>query len=522
MIFELTLFTSFTMYHLIIGLGLFLILSAVMRVIKISAELQSWLWATAFVITTLVPFATFVQEPKPNTYIVGEEQVYTNALTAQQIKDLADGKQVPFEVPEPQPEWNIPSQIVFLLTTWLYVFLAIWGLGSGWRALSVWQSFSRTRQLVSSGNQISKNHAVQRISRFPVLTSDKVSTPMATGLVSPKILIPTSLMERFNEEQLVPIVLHELAHIKRKDLWVSLFQETLAIIFWWSPVMRILNNKIHISRELACDMRAAEGLSSGKQYAQSLVDCAQLMVTERCNVQAMGLFSKKKELTFRVNEMLKIKNIKAPKALTTAVSCVALTIATVSIAQAYMPKINVSSVEQEANYFSKLSRAKGEMLMEAIKDQDYGMIDLMIKNGLDINTPIRGDGTALIVAVKTENREMVEALIKLGANVDQAARGDGSPLIAASWKGNVDLARMLIEKGAGVNKVVPGDETALINASRRGHLDFVELLVENGADVNLGLHVDNRGRTGTEYRSPLNMASNKKIIDYLISKGAKK
>lgn len=40
------------------------------------------------------------------------------------------------------------------------------------------------------------------------------------------------------------------------------------------------------------------------------------------------------------------------------------------------------------------------MLMEVIDDNDLSLIQLMINNGLDVNTPIIGDGNALIVAVR--------------------------------------------------------------------------------------------------------------------------
>ena len=45
-------------------------------------------------------------------------------------------------------------------------------------------------------------------------------------------------------------------------------------------------------------------MKNSKQYAQSLIDCAKLMVIEQRSILAMGLFSKKKELNYRVGAVL--------------------------------------------------------------------------------------------------------------------------------------------------------------------------------------------------------------------------
>lgn len=529
MIFELTLFASFTLYHLIIGVCLLLLLSALFRLVRVSAEVQSWLWATAFVIATIAPFATFASIPEavPAQAAIAMEQ--TVSLPRGGGRDAAPGTALrPIIVQDSQPgdhqpQWHVPGEFVFEFTAVFYLFMAVWALGSVRRAWQVCRSGWQTRHLRASANPLRAGSRLTSLSPFPLLESAAINTPMAIGLVSPVIVIPSSLAARFSHKQLAPVILHELAHIERSDLWVGLFQETLAIVFWWSPVMRILNHRIHIARELACDMRAASRLASGKQYAQSLLDCAQLMVSERSNALAMGLFTQKKELNHRINEVLKTKNIKAPSALTTAIICLGLAAGTVSVAEAYVPAINVPSVQQEANYFSKLSEAEGERLMAAIRKKDRTTISQMVKDGLDINTPIIGDGTALIIAVRYGDADMVTWLMAQGASVNQAARGDGNPLIMAAMKGNLDLTKLLLEKGAKVDAIVPGDETALITASRRGHADVVKYLVGRGADVNLGVEVMevHDGATRTVLWTPLNKAANRSIRQFLKDAGAK-
>ena len=45
------------------------ILFTLIKILKLSAEMQSWLWLTAFIISTLVPFSLFVQEVKPSPVV---------------------------------------------------------------------------------------------------------------------------------------------------------------------------------------------------------------------------------------------------------------------------------------------------------------------------------------------------------------------------------------------------------------------------------------------------------------------
>jgi bla regulator protein BlaR1 len=233
----------------------------------------------------------------------------------------------------------------------------------------------------------------------------------------------------------------------------------------------------------------------------------------------MGLFSQRKELTHRINEVLKSKNIKTPNFILIAGACLGLTIATAQAAHSFAPKISINDVQSDSLHYSLLNQRDGLKLVKAVVNNDIKAIINMQNEGIDINTPAIGDGTALMVAVRKNNKTMVQALIDLGANVNQSSLRDGNPLINASMLNNLELAQLLINQGANVNAVVPRDETPLINATRRGHLKMSQLLVSYGADVNLKVHTG--AWDGNRIRTPLNMARTQEIKDYLIENGAK-
>ena len=530
---ELTFFVTFALQHLLIGLCLFLVLVLLIKLFDFTAELQSWLWVTAFFVTALIPFVPATQHNEPGSDVERRPEIIA------QILDNNAGSQNTVENLEPQflvenssnkfaapaIHWSISTQLMYGLAIWFYFLLFIWFVGSCWRMSAVINSVRHTREILANAYPIESMHKLKGLEDLRIHISRQAQTPMAAGLFSPVVILPKSLTEQLSREQLAPIILHEWAHIQRRDLWVATLQEFFAIVFWWSPIIRILNRKIHVARELACDMRAAKKLEDGKQYAQSLVDCASLMLTHQKNVLAVGLFSKKKDLTRRVNEVLKIKNVSMPKLVTTLIVCLAFAVTSFSLAQNYAPQINLAEVDNTVDEFpadawAVSSRAEGEKLLGAVRKGDFVLLKKMLGSGYDANTLVPGEGTPLLEAVRSENEKMVKFLIDYGADVNLASKWDGSPLIAAATTDNILLAKILIKNGADINGVVETDETPLINASRHGHMGMVKFLVDNGADVNLGVNAWVGGEF--QYRSPLNMASDKKIRAYLVSKGATK
>ncbi len=509
---EFTLFTTLALHHLIIGCALTMCLSLANRLLKTSAEMRSWIWMTAFLAATLIPFSLFVPDvkiPIEVSYQITDAQTLSTSESAANLLTGIEGM---------NDDWHVPSEFVFMLQGFLGIFMLIWLVGSLWRGLSVLRSFIHTRQLIALSQPLTLTIPNSEQSTVNVLTSELISSPLVTGLFSAKIIVPENIINNLSPDQLAPILLHEQAHIERKDIWFGLLQELIAIIFWWSPVIRILNRKIHIDRELACDLRAAKKLRNGKQYAQSLIDCAKLMISQHRSILAMGLFSQKKELSHRINEVLRSRTMKSPSLTLIACVCLSLTAVTIKAAQNFAPKISLDEVQSDSRHYSILSQRVGEKLIRAVDDNDLESIRQMLADGVDINTPAIGDGTALIIAVKKDNQTMVQALLDLGADVNQSSRGDGNPLITAAMTNNLALAQLLIGHGADVNQIVPRDETPLINATRDGYLEMSQLLVENGADVNLAVQTgwfDNY-----QIRSPLNMARTQEITDFLIESGA--
>ncbi len=512
MLANLTFIINFAMLHLLVSAVLLLVVASVVKIFRASAETQSWLWSTVFLLATLLPFSLFIDLSQSLEPISSSQQLSAHlvesGVTPSSGQDSFDNQAKTYQV---------PAASVFDYIWLAYAALVIWLLGSGWRIYSVARSMWLTRHMRQAATPL---NAIAMGWKFdvPIKQSTLAPTPLVVGIAHPQIILPQSFLQRFSPEQLLPILLHEKAHIDRRDLWMGFCQEVLAIVFWWNPLMRLINRKLHVAREMSCDLRAAKQLNNHKNYAQCLLDCTRLMLAEHQSAMAMGLFSKKKDLEERVMNVLSKPNLRSYNMFKIFSLCAMLAFGSYVAAQQYAPKVNIADVKRGAKHFSQLSQAQSEMLIEAVYNQDISLIELMLSNGLDINTPMSGDGTALIIAVKNKSMDMVQQLIAMGADVNQSSEGDGNPLIAAAEVNATGIAQRLLQEGADINAIVPGDETPLIKASWYAHYEMVELLVENGANVNLGVTVNSL--RGEEYRTPLNKAGSDRVKDYLLAAGA--
>ncbi len=89
----------------------------------------------------------------------------------------------------------------------------------------------------------------------------------------------------------------------------------------------------------------------------------------------------------------------------------------------------------------------------------------------------------LLIAAVQGDTEKVEILLKEGADVNSKDNNDRTALIRVSSRGHIDVVKLLLDRGADINARSKTGETALLSASGRGGLDVIKLLLEHGADV---------------------------------------
>lgn len=83
--------------------------------------------------------------------------------------------------------------------------------------------------------------------------SEAVVVPKVIGLLRPMILLPVSAVGGLSTEELEMILAHELAHVRRYDMWVNLLQRMAEAVLFFNPALWILSRRISTLREYCCD-----------------------------------------------------------------------------------------------------------------------------------------------------------------------------------------------------------------------------------------------------------------------------
>ena len=90
---------------------------------------------------------------------------------------------------------------------------------------------------------------------------------MLTGFIKPTVLLPTQFLASLSDQQLKNILLHELAHHERRDVLANFLQKICLAVFWFHPLVHIMDRLISRAREEICDnyvLAQAEAVSYGE------------------------------------------------------------------------------------------------------------------------------------------------------------------------------------------------------------------------------------------------------------------
>jgi beta-lactamase regulating signal transducer with metallopeptidase domain/predicted Zn-dependent protease len=110
--------------------------------------------------------------------------------------------------------------------------------------------------------------------RSPVLIeTDAVCSPALFGMLSPKLLLPSSAAGALTRPQLRCVMLHELCHLRRRDVLLNWLATALQILHWFNPLVWLASGRFRADRELACDARALGHLEQDetREYGNTII-----------------------------------------------------------------------------------------------------------------------------------------------------------------------------------------------------------------------------------------------------------
>lgn len=128
------------------------------------------------------------------------------------------------------------------------------------------------------------------------------------------------------------------------------------------------------------------------------------------------------------------------------------------------------------------STANHSDLITAVVENNQAELDILISLGGNLDQEDTDGWTALDWAVQDDNQVAASSLINAGADVNHQDLEAVSPLMRAASSGNLDIMRLLLDKGSNINAQDSYGETALFYAVYYEQPDAVKLLLTSGAD----------------------------------------
>lgn len=104
--------------------------------------------------------------------------------------------------------------------------------------------------------------------KLNVLIHPSITSPMLVGLNTPTILVPNSFV-LLDSHQQQAIIQHELYHYQRGDLWANVLAYSLAIMFWFNPLMWCAYRRFRQDQELSCDAQVTAHMEIDSKIAYS-------------------------------------------------------------------------------------------------------------------------------------------------------------------------------------------------------------------------------------------------------------
>ncbi len=141
---------------------------------------------------------------------------------------------------------------------------------------------------------------------IPVRIIAELQTPALAGLIRPVILLPPTVVAALSPQELQAVFVHELCHIRRRDVLVNCAQTALQIIHFFNPLVWWANARIRTLREEAVDEMALVSLGEASEvYPETLVHVARLAIAPtKFFPGAIGIMEKESGISTRVKRIL--------------------------------------------------------------------------------------------------------------------------------------------------------------------------------------------------------------------------
>jgi D-alanyl-D-alanine endopeptidase (penicillin-binding protein 7) len=201
-----------------------------------------------------------------------------------------------FQTAAPASPFTLPvawwTSDVFVLAIW-----AVWMVVSGIRLATALVALRRARRACTpfpaavEAELACWGRVRARGRRATLALSTDVRAAAVLGFRDPLIAVAPSMLERLTTAEIDRAVIHEWAHVERRDDLLNLAQLAVLAVAGWHPAVWWLERQLRIEREAACDETAVSLTGSVKGYAACLAHLASLRGAGGAALPIVGVLS---------------------------------------------------------------------------------------------------------------------------------------------------------------------------------------------------------------------------------------
>jgi Zn-dependent protease with chaperone function len=198
------------------------------------------------------------------------------------------------------------------LDGWVFPLMAAWGAAA---ALLLLRLAARVRGMVRLRRRcVAAPESLLARLDVPIgrrgyagelLLCDEVPVPSVLGFFRPAIVMSRDLAHDLSDDELDQIVLHEWAHIVRRDQWTRLAQALLECVGFFHPATWWLSRRLDLEREIACDEWVTSHTGAPRVYASALTAVAGILAGSRRLGTAPQTGASSSEIAGRVERVLR-------------------------------------------------------------------------------------------------------------------------------------------------------------------------------------------------------------------------
>lgn len=210
------------------------------------------------------------------------------------------------------------------------------------------------------------DHLLKRKGSLHFYKNSIVEKPVLVGIFHPAVILPD---KKYEDTKLRNILMHEITHMKRHDIFVKWLLIIVGAVHWFNPLVYLVRKEMNKACELACDESVIKefDMSEMKDYGETLIAVAADSV--RRIPLTISMVEDKKILKERLGAIMKYK--KYPKRTVIAASVILVVAACTVVGLS-----TLRGIKNEYGYASDDSRAqdptfiKQSELVEALRNYD--------------------------------------------------------------------------------------------------------------------------------------------------------